>query len=43
VGRLTILFEKVRVLIGVFVFESWIHLYTFIGDPSSRPQPEHSG
>ncbi len=43
VGRLTILFEKVRVLIEMFVFESWIHLYTFIGDPSSRPQPEHSG
>ena len=43
VGRLTILFEKVRVLIEMFVFESWLHLYTFIGDPSSRPQPEHSG
>jgi hypothetical protein len=43
VGRLTILFEKVRVLIEIFVFESWLHLYTFIGDPSSRPKPEDCG
>ena len=39
-GRLTILFERVRVLTNMFVFNSWEHLYTFIGVPESRPPPE---
>jgi hypothetical protein len=39
-GRLTILFERVRVLTNMFVFNSWDHLYTFIGVPESRPPPE---
>jgi len=38
-GRLTTLFERVRVVSGFFVFTSWQHLYTFIGDPTSRPPP----
>jgi hypothetical protein len=42
-GRLTALFEKVRVLTEMLVFESWVHLYTFIGDPSSRPPPGPNG
>ena len=43
VGRLSTLFERVRVLIGFFVFDSWHHLYTFIGDPTSRPPPLGNG
>lgn len=39
-GRLTTLFERARVLTGMFVFNSWHHLYTFIGVPESRPPPE---
>ena len=39
-GRLTTLFERVRVLTGMIVFNSWEHLYTFIGVPESRPPPE---
>ncbi len=39
-GRLTTLFERVRVLTGMMVFNSWEHLYTFIGVPESRPPPE---
>lgn len=42
-GRLTALFEKVRVLTEMLVFESWVHLYTFIGDPYSRPPPGPNG
>jgi len=42
-GRLTTLFERVKVLIGFGVFNSWHHLYTFIGDPTSRPPPVGSG
>jgi hypothetical protein len=42
-GRLTTLFERVKVLIGFGVFDSWHHLYTFIGDPTSRPPPVGSG
>jgi hypothetical protein len=34
------LFERVRVLAGMIVFNSWEHLYTFIGVPESRPPPE---
>jgi hypothetical protein len=36
-------FEKVRNRIDIGVWESWHHLYTFIGDPSSRPPPIGSG
>jgi hypothetical protein len=42
-GRLATLFERVKVLIGFGVFDSWLHLYTFIGDPTSRPPPVGSG
>jgi hypothetical protein len=31
--------EEVRTLIGFGVFNSWHQLYTFIGDPTSRPPP----
>ena len=40
VGKLVTLFEKVRVLTEMLVFNSWQHLYTFIGVPESRPPPE---
>ena len=43
VGRLRGLFEKVRNRIDIGVWENWHHLYTFIGDPSSRPPPISSG
>lgn len=43
VGRLTTLFERVRTLIGLGVFNNWHQLYTFIGDPASRPPPGESG
>ena len=43
VGTLRGLFEKVRNRIDIGVWESWHHLYTFIGDPSSRPPPIASG
>ena len=43
VGTLRGLFEKVRHRIDIGVWESWHHLYTFIGDPSSRPPPIGSG
>ena len=39
VGTLRGLFEKVRNRIDIGIWESWQHLYTFIGDPSSRPPP----
>lgn len=42
-GRLTMLFERVRVLISIIGFKSWHHLYTFIGDPTSRPPPDENG
>lgn len=42
-GRLTTLFERVKVLIGFGVFDSWHQLYTFIGDPTSRPPPVSTG
>lgn len=38
-GRLSTLFERVRASTGFFIFNSWQHLYTFIGDPTSRPPP----
>lgn len=38
-GRLSTLFERIRALIGFFVFNSWQHMLTFIGDPTSRPPP----
>jgi hypothetical protein len=37
VGTLRGLFEKVHNRIDIGVWERWHHLYTFIGDPSSRP------
>ena len=43
VGTLRGLFEKVRNRIDIGVWESWHHLYTFMGDPSSRPPPIGSG
>ena len=42
-GRLTTLFERVRALTGFGVFNSWQHLLTFIGDPTSRPPPPEEG
>ena len=42
-GRLTMLFERARVLTGLIAFNSWHHLYTFIGDPASRPPPNEAG
>ncbi len=39
----TLYFEKVRNRIDIGIWESWHHLYTFIGDPSSRPPPTGSG
>ena len=36
VGTLRVLFEKVRVLIEYVLWDSWLSLYTFIGDPASR-------
>ena len=43
VGRLATLFERVRTLIGLGIFNSWQHLYTFIGEPTSRPPPPEGG
>lgn len=43
VGRLTTLFERTRVLIGLGVFDTWQQLYHFIGDPMARPPPIGSG
>lgn len=43
VGTLGRLFEKVRNRIDIAVWDSWFHLYTFIGDPSSRPPPNEKG
>lgn len=42
-SRLTTLFERVRTLISIGVFNSWHQLYTFIGDPASRPPPGEMG
>jgi hypothetical protein len=42
-GTLRGLFEKVQHRIDIGVWESWRHLYTFIGDPSSRPPHIGSG
>lgn len=42
-GRLTTLFERIKTLIGLGVFDSWHQMYIFIGDPSSRPPPIGSG
>jgi hypothetical protein len=39
VGTLRGLFEKVRNRIDIGVWDNWHHLYTFIGDPTSRPPP----
>ena len=43
VGRLTTLFERTRVLIGLGVFDTWQQMYHFIGDPMARPPPIESG
>ena len=43
VGTLRRLFEKVQNRIDIGVWDSWHHLYTFIGDPASRPPPLASG
>lgn len=43
VGRLTTLFERIRVLIGFGAFDTWNQMYTFIGDPAARPPPIGSG
>lgn len=43
IGTLRSLFEKVRNRIDIGIWESWHHLYTFIGDPTSRPPPLASG
>jgi hypothetical protein len=43
VGTLRRLFEKVRNRIDVAVWDSWHHLYTFIGEPSARPPPNEKG
>jgi hypothetical protein len=42
-GTLGRFFEKVRNRIDISVWDSWSHLYTFIGDPSSRPPPNDNG
>ena len=42
-GTLRGLFEKVQHRIDIGVWESWRHLYTVIGDPSSRPPHIGSG
>ena len=42
-GTLSRFFEKVRNRIDISVWDSWSHLYTFIGDPSSRPPPGDNG
>ncbi|MBX2901900.1 MAG: hypothetical protein KF775_19800, partial [Cyclobacteriaceae bacterium] len=43
VGTLRGLFEKVRNRIDIGIWQNWNHLYSFIGDPSSRPPPIGSG
>lgn len=43
VGTLRRLFEKVRNRIDIAVWDSWHHLYTFIGEPSARPPPNEKG
>lgn len=43
VGTLRGLFEKVRNRIDIGVWDNWHHLYTFIGDPTSRPPPVNDG
>lgn len=43
VGTLRGLFEKVRHRIDIAVWDSWYHLYTFIGDVSARPPPGERG
>ena len=40
---LAFLIDQVRNRIDIGIWESWYHLYTFIGDPSSRPPPISSG
>jgi hypothetical protein len=42
-GRLSLLFEKVRVLIETLVWDSWEILYQFIAEPSKRGPPETWG
>lgn len=43
VGTFRFLFEKARVLIELGAWNSWHHLYSFIGDPTSRPPPGEHG
>lgn len=39
-GQLTALFEFIRSLIQLYIFDGWHSLYTFVGDPKLRPPPE---
>jgi hypothetical protein len=43
VGPLYALFERVRVLMQLSVWDSWYNLYTFIGDPAARSPPDENG
>ena len=43
VGRLSVLFEMVRSLIKLGVWDSWYDLYQFIALPSERPPPRTKG
>jgi hypothetical protein len=43
VGTLRRLFEKIQNRIDIAVWDSWEHLLSFIGDPTSRPPPIASG
>lgn len=42
-GPFQVLFERVRVLITMSVFETWANLLKFIGDPLARPPPSTKG
>ena len=43
VGKLSALFENVRVLIKFGVWNTWHDLYKFIGEPESRSPPGNNG
>ncbi len=43
VGALYALFEKVRVLSDLGVWDSWLSIYQFIGDPGGRAPPGEKG
>ena len=36
-GRLSALFERVRSYIHINVFDSWLSLYVYVGNPAARP------